>query len=189
MAKSYVHFDPVKRGAYNKKRNNSDNIRPELSSLNESWTGQSLSARLAELKRLVKEKTGRAMQAKATPIREAIVLMNPDTTMDDLHRLAAKWREEFGIEVLQIHICRDSGHWNKEGRWIPNLYARMPADFTNHDTGKSLKLSPQQMAELQDVTAEVLGMERGASSNRKRLTALQYKIEVQRKELAAKQLL
>ena len=59
----------------------------------------------------------------------------------------------------------------------------MTADFTNHATGKSLKLTRQQMSELQTVTAEVLGMERGVSSDRKHLTALQFKVQAMQKQL------
>ena len=39
------------------------------------------------------------------------------------------------------------------------------------------------MSELQTVTAEVLGMERGVSSDRKHLTALQFKVQAMQKQL------
>ena len=184
MSKSCARFQPVKPDSesHNRRTKKLDYVRQDLSYRNDSWTAVSIPERLAELKRLVKEKTGRAMQAKATPIREAVVLIKPDTTMDDLLRLAARWREMFGLEVLQIHVHRDEGHFDKKGRWRGNLHAHMPTDFTNHDTGKSLKLTPQQMAELQDVTAEVLGMERGESSNREALSALQFKNKAEREK-------
>ena len=148
-----------------------------------SWSAQSVADRLEQIKQLVKDKTGRSLQSKATPIREAVVLLKRETTMEDLHRLRAAYKERFGIDVFQIDIHKDEGHFNKKGKWVGNLHAHITADFTNHQTGKSLKLTRQQMSELQDVTAEVLKMERGVSSDRKHLTALQFKVQAMQKQL------
>ena len=68
-------------------------------------------------------------------------------------------------------------------RWVGNYHAHLTADFTNHQTGKSLKLNSLQMSELQTVTADVLGMQRGVSSNKKHLAALQFKIQEETKNL------
>ena len=185
MAKSCARFQPVKPGSeeHNRRLKKLDYIREELTKNNMSWSAQSVADRLEQIKQLVKEKTGRSLQSKATPIREAVVLIKPDTTMDDLHRLRAAYKEQFGIDVFQIDIHKDEGHFNKKGKWVGNLHAHITADFTNHETGKSLKLNNQQMSKLQDVTAEVLKMERGVSSDRKHLSALQYKVQVMQKQL------
>jgi len=160
-----------------------DYIRKELSKNNESWATQSVADRLEQIKQLVKDKTGRAMQSKATPIREAVVLIKPETTMEDMHRLRAAYKERFGIDVFQIDIHKDEGHFNKKGKWVGNYHGHLTGDFTDHSTGKSLKLTRQQMSDLQTVTAEVLGMERGVSSDRKHLTALQFKVQAMQKQL------
>ena len=185
MSKSCARFQPIKPGSeeHNRRLKPLDYIRTDLSVKNQSWSAQSVSDRLAELKDLVKTKTGRAMQKKATPIREASVLLKPDTTMEDLKRLAAAYKEKFGINTFQIHMHLDEGHYNEEGKWIANLHAHVVADFIDHETGESLKLKPYQMSQLQDVTAEVLDMERGVSSNRQHLTALQFKIKAEREKL------
>lgn len=154
-----------------------------MSKNNQSWSEQSVSDRLAELKQLVKTKTGRAMQKKATPIREAAVLIKPTTTMEDLKKLAAAYKEKFGINVFQIDIHKDEGHEDADGKWVGNLHAHVTADFIDHETGESLKLKPYQMSQLQDVTAEVLDMERGVSSNKQHLSALQFKIKAEREKL------
>ena len=178
MAKSCARFQPVKPGSeeHNRRLKHLDYVRHELTKNNKSWSVQSVADRLAEIKKLVKDKTGRAMQSKATPIREAVVLIKPDTTIDDIHRLRAKYKEKFNINVFQFDVHKDEGHF-KDGKWIGNYHVHMTADFTNHETGKSLKLTRQQMMELQTVTAEVLGMERGISSDKKHLNALQYKVQ------------
>lgn len=53
---------------------------------------------------------------------------------------------------------------------------------------KSLKLNRNDMAEMQTITAEVLGMERGKSSEKQHLSAIQFKIaaEEQRAEAQTK---
>ena len=185
MAKSCARFQPVKPGSeeHNRRLKKLDYVREELTKNNQSWAAQSVHDRYEQIKQLVKEKTGRSIQSKATPIREAVVLVKRETTLQDLHRLRTAYKEHFGIDVFQIDVHKDEGHFNKKGKWIGNYHAHLTADFTNHETGKSLKLTRQQMSELQTVTAEVLGMERGIPSNRKALTALQFKIQAERKNL------
>ena len=187
MTKSFAHFQPAKPGSeeHNRRLKHLDYVRTDLSKSNQSWHSQSVASRLEQLKQLVKAKTGRAMQKKATPIQEAVVLIKPTTTMEDLKKLAAAWREEFGIDVFQIDIHLDEGHYNEEGKWVGNLHAHMTADFMDHETGKSLKPKRQDMAKLQDITAKILDMERGVSSNKQHLSSLQFKIQEQRKTLEA----
>ena len=49
--------------------------------------------------------------------------------------------------------------------------------------GKSVRLSRDDMAELQTIASEALGMERGVSSDRKHLSAMQYKTECAKEQL------
>ena len=185
MAKTSAHFQPVKPGSeeHNRRLKKLDYVRDELTKNNMSWSAQSVADRLEQIKQLVKEKTGRSLQSKATPIREAVVVLKQETTMEDLHRLRAAYKERFGIDIFQMDIHKDEGHFNKKGKWIGNYHGHLTGDFIDHRTGKSLKLTRQQMSELQTVTAEVLGMERGVSSDRKHLSALQFKIESLQKQI------
>lgn len=185
MAKTSAHFKPVKPGSeeHNRRLKKLDYVRDELTKNNRSWSAQSVADRLEQIKQLVKEKTGRSLQSKATPIREAVVVLKQETTMEDLHRLRAAYKERFGIDIFQMDIHKDEGHFNKKGKWIGNYHGHLTGDFIDHRTGKSLKLTRQQMSELQTVTAEVLGMERGVSSDRKHLSALQFKIESLQKQI------
>lgn len=175
-----INVQPVKGGSeqHNKRTKELDYVRKDLSHLNQYWENDTQANRLATIKELAKAKTGRTMQAKATPIREGVVVIQQSTTMEDLHRLADAYRDRLGIEVFQIAIHRDEGYQNSK-EWKPNLHAHLVFDWTNHETGKSVKLNRQKMAEMQTITAEVLGMERGKSSEKKHLTAQQYKAEAE----------
>ena len=51
-------------------------------------------------------------------------------------------------------------------QWTPNLHAHVVFDWTQPN-GKSVRLSRDDMAELQTIASETLGMERGVSSDRK----------------------
>ena len=181
MAKqTSINVQPVKGGSeeHNKRKKKLDYVRKDLSHLNEYWECDTQANRLANIKALYQSKTGQKMQAKATPIREGVVVIQDSTTMADLHRLADAYRDRLGVEVFQIAIHRDEGHKGSK-EWKPNLHAHLVFDWTDHNTGKSVKLNRQKMAEMQTITAEVLGMERGKSSEKKHLTAQQYKAEAE----------
>ena len=179
MAQTSIHFQPVKPGseAHNKREKELDYVHKERSSMNEYWQKDSQAARLADIAETVKAKTGRKMQAKATPIREAVVVIEDTTTMDDLQNLAQRLQQRFGIDVFQIAIHKDEGYKNSKQQLKLNLHAHLVADWTDHKSGKSLKLGRNDMAEMQTICAEVLGMERGKSSDKKHLSAIQYKIK------------
>lgn len=179
MSKTSIHIEPCNIGSseqHNQRLKNLDYVRPELSKLNESWVGVAdLPAHLERLRTLVKNKTGRAMQKKATPIREGVIVIRQDTTIEQLKGLADAIEQHWGIKTLQIYTHKDEGHTDSEGAWKPNLHAHIVFDWVNHDTGKSIKLSKQDMAEMQTMVADCLQMVRGESSDIKHLGAIQYK--------------
>ena len=186
MAQTSIHFQAVKGGSeeHNKRTKKLDYVHHELSSQNDYWQSDSQEARLAFVTQNAKAKTGRKMQAKATPIREAVVVIEDTTTMDDLKKLAKRFNDRFGIDVFQIAIHKDEGYKKSKDGIKLNLHAHLVADWTDHESGKSLKLNRNDMAEMQTICAEVLGMERGKSSEKQHLSAIQYKIaaEEQRAE-------
>ena len=71
-----IHVQPVKGGSeqHNKKEKELDYIRPELSHLNEYWEKDTQTDRHENVKSRYLKSTGQKMQAKATPIREAVVV-------------------------------------------------------------------------------------------------------------------
>lgn len=186
MAQTSIHFQAVKGGSeeHNKRTKKLDYVHHELSSQNDYWQSDTQEARLAFVTQNAKAKTGRKMQAKATPIREAVVVIEDTTTMDDLKKLAKRFNDRFGIDVFQIAIHKDEGYKKSKDGIKLNLHAHLVADWTDHESGKSLKLNRNDMAEMQTICADVLGMERGKSSEKQHLSAIQYKIaaEEQRAE-------
>lgn len=186
MTQTSIHFQAVKGGSeeHNKRTKKLDYVHHELSSQNDYWQSDTQEARLAFVTQNAKAKTGRKMQAKATPIREAVVVIEDTTTMDDLKKLAKRFNDRFGIDVFQIAIHKDEGYKKSKDGIKLNLHAHLVADWTDHESGKSLKLNRNDMAEMQTICAEVLGMERGKSSEKQHLSAIQYKIaaEEQRAE-------
>lgn len=173
-------------------------IVPELSADNEQWINPdfgspNLQAHYDNLKRMVKEKTGRAMQEKererkakngkvikvagCTPIREGVILIKSDTTLADVKKFGEECQKRWGITPLQIFLHKDEGHWlggqpdveDKESfqvgeRWFkPNYHAHIVFDWMNHDTGKSQKLNNDDMTVMQTLASDILSMKRGQS--------------------------
>jgi len=186
-------------------------VRTELSRNNESYVvpdmqGVTLQQHYDAIKAMVKQKTGRAMQEKkvmvtgkngkqkerngSSPIRESVVNIKPDTTMNDLLKYTKKVQERWGVRAIQIHIHRDEGHYenpNDPTTWKPNLHAHIIWDWMNHETGKSYKLGKKDMEELQDMAAETLVMERGkskAETGREHLEHNDYILSQQKKQSA-----
>ena len=187
MSKTSIHIEPCKIGSseqHNQRLKHLDYVRPDLSHQNERWVGVAdLPAHLDNLQTLVKDKTGRSMQAKATPIREGVIVIRQDTTIEQLKGLADAIEQRWGIKTLQIYTHKDEGHTDSDGSWKPNLHAHIVFDWVNHDTGKSIKLSKQDMAEMQTMVADCLEMVRGESSDIKHLGAIQYKTQAEEQRL------
>ena len=184
MAKSSINFKPVKATSerHNERKQELDYVHSDLTANNESWKADSIQERRQEAESLCKEKTGRRMQAKATPIREAVVNLNADHTMADLKELAAELKKQKGIDCFQIHIHRDEGKSREE----LNHHAHMVFGWQDKKTGKSIKLNRRDMSEVQTIVAEKLGMERGElkeNSNRERLEAIEFKKQERQKEV------
>lgn len=163
-------------------------IRTDLMAQNETWVAPdfgdiSLTDRYNQIAVMVKEKTGRAMQTKdrervnkktgkvtivrgSTPLKEGVVVIKEDTTMEQLQQFCEVCNKRWGITALQIFIHRDEGHYgtpNDPATWKPNLHAHIVWDWMNHETGKSCKLDDNDMSDMQTVLAGCLDMERGSS--------------------------
>lgn len=180
MAKASIHVQAVKATSerHNKREMDLDYVRKDLSYKNESWETEAISSRFEKIRERYEKNVGQRMQEKAAPIKEAVFNMKPETTFADCKELAKAIEDRFGIRTFQIHLHRDEGHYDDENEWKPNLHGHLVLDWTNEGTGKSIRLTKQNMSELQTITANVLGMERGENSDRKHLTALQYKNKV-----------
>ena len=207
--KSSIHIKPCRvtsSGAHNRRtaeymRNIGKSqiyIVPELTADNEQWINPNfgnpdLQVHYENIKRMVKEKTGRAMQEKererkgkngkiikvagCSPIREGVLIIRPDTTLADVRKFGEECQRRWGITPLQIFLHKDEGHWlsgqpesgYRESfqvgeKWFkPNYHAHIIFDWMNHDTGKSRKLNDEDMTEMQSLASDILLMERGQS--------------------------
>lgn len=203
MGIASINFKPVKANSkvHNERlSDNLDYVREDLSRDNLSWKNDEITNRHQSIVELTKEKTGRSIQAKATPIREAVLNIEQHHTIEDMKRLSDTLKAKYGIDCFQIFIHRDEGHWvdgedikpkevRDPGKWKPNYHAHMVFDWQDKKTGKSFKLQKHEMSEIQTIVAEVLGMERGElkeNSNRERLEPIEYKR--QQEELKLQQL-
>ena len=170
----------------------------ELSTDNEQWINPDfgspdLRTHYDNIRQMVKEKTGRAMQEKererkgkngkiikiagCSPIREGVLLVRSDTTLADVRKFGEECQRRWGITPLQIFLHKDEGHWlngqpeaeDKESfkvgdRWFkPNYHAHIVFDWMNHETGKSRKLNDDDMMQMQTLASDILLMERGQS--------------------------
>lgn len=175
MSATSINIQPIKSNSemHNRREKELSYVRKELSPLNERYETATIAGRMAEIKARYTETTGQKMQQKASPIREGVVVIGKDTTMEQLKDFAQQCEQRFGIKTLQIHIHRDEGFMNARD-WKPNLHAHMVFDWTDKG-GKSLKLNRLDMSQMQTMLANSLQMDRGVTSDKKHLTALQYK--------------
>lgn len=186
-------------------------IRKDLIPENQSWASElqgdvTLRQYYDAIGRMVKGKTGRAMQTKererinkktgkvtkiagCTPLREGVVVCKADTTMEQLKHFATLCQQRFGITAIQIHLHRDEGHCldsNDTSTWKPNYHAHIIWDWMNHETGKSYKLNNEDISLMQDMATEALEMERGVSkqnTGKRHLERNDYIVAKQKQEL------
>lgn len=183
--KTSINFRAVKSDseAHNFRRKTFDYIRKDLTGKNEYWSEEKLSDRLHKIEAYCKEKSGRKLQKNAMPIREAVVVIKENTTMQDLHKLSKRLEEELNIRIFQIAIHKDEGHFDKETKeWRPNYHAHLVADWQDLETGKTLKHQSFHYSKMHDITAECLGMERGVEGSKGRLEAIKFKIQKKEEE-------
>ena len=224
MAKATsTHFKTALPGAeeHNERKKELDYVRKDLSHLNKTWKADGFVS-VEQARRDVAEKYkaahGRKLPKNATPIQETVVVINSDTTMEQLQHLASRIEDIWGYRPLAIYAHLDEGHVNYK-TWKPNLHAHLIFDTTD-SRGETLKPMSEKMRRseqlkwekkeaalaekegreprrffppdswkkpafdyMQDLTAECLGMKRGASSRKKHLDALQYKTKMEEQRL------
>ena len=187
---------------------------PEMSHLNESVIHEHIPEALARIEAKYTEVTGQKMQPTATPLKEAVLVIREDTTMEQVEKFGELCRQELGITPIQFHIHRDEGHYDSATKeWKPNLHAHIvfdctcrehrlverPAKFSKEmkskngkpptklidNYGKIVRLSKADMSRMQDLASIATGMERGVASDKVHLDAQRYKAQVIAEEVKA----
>jgi hypothetical protein len=161
--------------------------------------------RLEKIKSLYTQKVKQKWQTQMTPIKEAVIVLDKKCFLDSEGKLTSKGVLEnltklnqalfdrYEIEAFQMYIHFDEGKKSEHGAitgfWERNLHAHVVYDWQNKETGKMAKLGRKDMADIQTLTAEVLGLERGVfNSKAERLEHGEYREKMQQlqEELQAK---
>ena len=143
---------------------------PELSTDNEQWINPDfgtpeLRTHYDNIKQMVKEKTGRAMQEKererkgkngkiikvagCSPIREGVLLIRPDTTLADVRKFGEECQRRWGITPLQIFLHKDDDMFDvldAAAAMVGRQQGR-PCDRTAQERGKA-RPYPQTLQKL-----------------------------------------
>ncbi|WP_199765622.1 hypothetical protein [Helicobacter felis] len=127
-----------------------------------------------------KEHVGQKFRATSY-LWSAVANIKPDTTMQDLERLATHFKTKYGFQCYQIAIHRDEGYKDEEGNIRLNHHAHLEFVTLDEKTGKSLfrgnLQKPKALSQIQTETADILGMQRGEDvkkSGRKRIEPRAY---------------
>ena len=133
----------------------------------------------------INKKTGRKYKVAGwSPIREAVIPIKADTTIEDFKPIV-DWLKSKGWNVIRIDLHKDEGHKNQvTGERKMNYHAHLVADCLDWKTGRTVKLSNDDMSlkGIQGIIAEALGMERG---KKKEVTGAEHRDMWQQKEYAA----
>ena len=111
----------------------------------------------------------------------AVCNIKPDTTMQDLERLAKHFETKYGFQCYQIAIHRDEGHIDENGLEQINHHAHLEFITLDKESGKNNYrrefITPSVLREMQTEVAEILQMERGEDkriSKRERIEPRKY---------------
>jgi len=217
-----VHIQACKTASseiHNLREKDLSYVRDELSHLNESVIYERITPALSRIEDTYTKATGQKMQPSASPLKEAVLVIRKDTTIEDVKHFGELCQKEFGITPIQYHIHKDEGHYDSiTNEWKPNLHAHIVFDFTCYEHrmvektaksngktiknesgnpekkmvdnyGKSIKLSKSDMSRMQDLAAIATGMERGVASNKIHLDAQRYKAQAIAEDIKELQLL
>ena len=170
MGKSCVKIKPVTASS---EKHNTREIEPKYLIEKEAENVHIVDAKIENIRKEIEKKyfetVGQKMQSKATPIREAVILLpdsDNDKNLENIFSLNDELKARYGIEAFQIHIHNDEGHIDENGKAKYNYHAHVVYNWTDQETGKSLKLGKKEMSEIQTLTAEHLQMERGEKGSK-----------------------
>lgn len=139
-----------------------------------------------------KNKSPKAPNFKAKSYEwSAVVNIKPNTTMQDLEKLAKHFETKYGFQCYQIAIHRDEGYIDDDGEKVINHHAHLEFITLDKQTGKNMYrrelISPKILRQIQTEVAEILGMERGQDkriSKRERVEPRKY-AQIKEKEKKA----
>ncbi len=151
MRRKIIVFKPFRQICQKAKRQKKIMDKNRITSICiDSWCSSTIEERLNYIRDNTRRRTGRSLQAKAVPLRVADVALLPSTGLPELRKLHESILSAFSVDIFYIDL-------------FDNHHALLVADWTNHKTGKTIKLSRQDLSQMQDITADILGIDRGLS--------------------------
>lgn len=148
---------------------------------------------IAQAKETYTSRTGQRFQAK-TYEWSAVCNIKPDTTMDDLKRLAQHFSDKYSFQCYQIAIHRDEGHIDEDGKEQINHHAHLEFIMLDKNTGvncfKMRDFPKSKMREIQSEVSQILQMQRGEDkrkSGRQRTEPRQYAKQKEAEKKTTKQ--
>lgn len=132
----------------------------------------------------INKKTGAEIRIPGwNPVREGVINIKPDTQLGEFQPIV-DWFADRGINVIRLDLHHDEGYNGPNGERKLNHHAHIVLDWVDRSTGSTIKLDKADMAEMQDIVAQSLKMERGVS---KAITGRQHISSAIYREVAAMQ--
>lgn len=209
MKKSSINFKAVASGSeeHNQRLVIPDYVIPgdEKIPKNISQVKEPIAERLEKIKSLYSQKVKQKWQTQMTPIKEAVIVidqasfrdsegkLSTQAVIDKLKALDKALFDRYGIQSFQRYIHFDEGKKSERGAitplWERNLHAHVVFDWQNKQTGKMAKIGRKEMSDIQTLTADIMGLQRGVvNSKAERLEHGEYrnKMEELQEELRRK---
>ena len=178
--------------AHNDRTNAPDYLLPDAERGNNYGRGVVISP--DELIELVAENTtklGRKIHPNTKLFREAVILIDKETTEDSIQNCYDRLKSELGMTLLWEYEHNDEGHIDADGITRKNHHIHFGYTFYDLKEHKSHKNDADVMRKAQDIVSETLGLERGVSkkeSGRSGLSHQQYRrMKNEGRELAQEQ--
>lgn len=122
-----------------------------------------------------------------------VVNLKKSSTMADLEKLSAHFKDKYGFQCYQIAIHRDEGHIDELGNKQINHHAHLEFVTLDERTGKNRFrgefVTAKGLRAVQSEVAQILGMERGADkrlSGTKRIEPRAYAVMKEREKAERK---
>jgi len=162
MAISSIHFQAVtKHSVFHNERKDSPTYLIDDPGKNAFKSIKSINEYESNIRTNYKSKIGRSLQKKSVLVKEAVVNLNANHTLDDIESLAYRLQKDFGYVPLHIAIHHDEGHILDDGTKIHNRHAHLILGNFKEENFKSVRMSRKDMSQMQTIVSKQLDMERG----------------------------
>ncbi len=85
------------------------------------------------------------MQEKSRALYEGIAVIRPDTTIEDIKKLADAMHQRWGFHFVQLAIHKDEGSWQRTELGNPTCTHTLVFDKIDHETGKTIKTTARTL--------------------------------------------